>query len=161
MLVKAKSSKTKEWGFVEKYESYRYNGMGYVKALASVNAEGKLSPVYVYRGDEFIPLSEIDKEVGIDRYLKAKKPFYAKLKEGFLVVLKATVDFENRVYIPEESTFEVYTMNGNPSNIDHGLPFKKVMDVPKEFADVVSEPLRVLGESFGNREEFLRRRLNG
>lgn len=161
MLVKAKCSKTKEWGFVEKFEVYNYNSRGYVKALTSVTSEGKLSPVYAYKGEEFIPLEVIDKEVGIDRYLKAKKPFYSKLKEGFLVVLKAEVDFANKVYIPENSTFEVYTLNGTPSNIEKGLPFKKVLDVPKEFAEVVSEPLRVLGESFGNREDFLRRRING
>lgn len=161
MLVKAKCSKTKEWGFVEKYESYRYNGKGYVKALTSVTNEGKLAPVYVYRGEEFISLPVIDEEVGVDRYLKAKKPFYSKLKEGFLVVLKAEVDFVERTFIPEKSTFEVYTLNGTPSNIEKGLPFKKVLDVPKEFADVVEEPLRVLGESFGDREEFLRRRMNG
>lgn len=161
MLVKAKCSKTKEWGFVEKYESYRYNNKGYVKALTSINVKGELSPSYVYRGNEFIPISEIDSEVGIDRYLKAKKPFYAKIKEGFLVVLKASVDFEKKVYIPEESTFEVYTLNGTPTNIDSGLPFKKVLDVPKEFIDIVNEPLRILGESFGDRGEFLRRRVDG
>jgi len=161
MLVKAKCSRSKDWGFVEKFEVYRYDTRGYVKALTSVTSEGKLAPAYVFRGEEFISLQEIDEEVGIDRYIKAKKPFYSKLKEGFLVVLKAQIDFADRVYIPEKSTFEVYTLNGTPNNIEKGLPFKKVLDVPKEFADIVAEPLRILGESFGDREEFLRRRMNG
>lgn len=161
MIIKAKCSKSNKWGFVEKYEVYSYNTKGYIKALVSVTVDGKLSPVYVFRGDEFISLDVIDKEVGIDRYLKAKKPFYSRLNSGFVVILKAEVDFAERVYIPEKSTFEVYTLNGNPSNLDKGLPFKRILDVPKEFADIVKEPLRVLGESFGDREAFLRRRLNG
>lgn len=161
MLLKAKCSKSRKWGFVEKFEVYNYRSRGYVKALTSVTVDGELSPAYVFKGDEFVPISEIDKEVGIDRYLKAKKPFYSKLNAGFVVILKAEVDFANRVYIPEKSSFEVYTLNGNPSNLDKGLPFKRVLDVPKEFAQIVEEPLKILGESFGNREEFLRRRIDG
>lgn len=159
MIIKAKRSKSNEWGFVEKYESYRYNSRGYVKALTSVTIDGELAPVYAYRGDEFISLSIIDEEVGIDRYIKAKKPFYSLLNKGFLVVLKATVDYKNMEYIPEESTFEVFTLNGNPSDLSKGIPFKRVLDVPKEFADIVKEPLRLLGESFGNREVFLKSRI--
>lgn len=161
MILKAKCSKSKEWGFVEKYDVYRYNSKGYVKALTSVTMEGELAPVFAFKGEEFVPLGIIDTEVGIDRYLKAKKPFYAKLNKGFLVVLKANVDFANRVYIPEESTFEVFTINGNPGDLSKGIPFKRVLDVPKEFAEIVKEPLRILGESFGDREVFLRGRING
>lgn len=161
MLIKARCSKNNEWGFLEKYEVYSYNSKGYVKALTSIKMEGKLSPSFVFKGDEFVPLSVIEEEVGIDRYLKAKKPFYAKLNQGFVVLLKAEVDFANRVYFPEKSTFEVYTLNGKPTDLNKGLPFKKVLDVPKEFADIVEEPLRVLGESFGDRAEFLRRRIDG
>lgn len=160
MIIKAKCSKSREWGFVEKYDVYRYNSRGYVKALTAVTTEGVLAPAYAFKGDEFIGLKDIDEEVGIDRYIKAKKPFYSKLKEGFLVVLKAEVDFVNKEYIPEKSSFEVYTINGNPSDLSKGLPFKKVLDVPKEFSDLVQEPLRVLGESFGSREEFLRSRIS-
>ena len=62
-------------------------------------------------------------------------------------------------YIPEESTFEVFTLNGNPSDLSKGIPFKRVLDVPKEFANIVKEPLRLLGESFGDREVFLKSRI--
>ena len=53
----------------------------------------------------------------------------------------------------------MYVPNGTPSSIEEGLPFKKVLDVPKEFEDIVREPLRMLGESFGDRAVFLRSRL--
>lgn len=161
MLIKARCSKSKSWGFLEKYEVYSYNSKGYIKALTSVTIEGKLAPSFVFKGDEFIPVSLIDEEVGVDRYLKAKKPFYAMINSGFVVVLKAEVDFANKEYFPEKSTFEVYTLNGNPTDLSKGLPFKKVLDVPKEFADIIEEPLKILGESFGDRAKFLRRRIDG
>lgn len=159
MIVKARKSKNNEWGLLEKYEAYRHFDKGYIKAITAVTVGKSLAPCYVYRGEEFIPISQIEDEVGLSKYIKAKKPFYFKAKEGFLVVLKARVDFRNKVYIPEESTFEVYTVNGSPSNIDDGIPFKRVLDVPEEFKDVVKEPLRILGESFGDKEKFLKSRL--
>lgn len=160
MIIKARRSKSNVWGFLEKFESYRHYDKGYVKALAAVTMEGKLTPVYVFRGGEFVPLKDIDGEMGLEKYIKAKKPFYSKVKEGYVVQLKARVDYVNRVYIPEESTFEVYVINGAPSNLSDGLPFKKVLNVPKEFEQVVKEPLRLLGESFGDREVFLKSRLS-
>lgn len=161
MIVKARRSKGNEWGFLEKYETYQYYDKGHIKALTSVTVNGELAPVYAFRGEDFIPLKDIDEEVGISRYIKAKKPFYSKIREGFVVVLTAKVDFKNKIYIPEESTYELYTLNGAPGDISKGLPFKKVLDVPKEFIDIVQEPLRQLGESFGDREAFLRSRLHG
>ena len=161
MLVKARRSKENEWGFLEEFKTYNYDGKGYVKALTSVTMEGELAPAYVFKGEKFVPLKEIAEEVGIDRYIKAKKPFYSKIREGFVVVLTAKVDFNGKVYFPEESTYEVYTLNGAPEDISKGLPFKKVLDVPKEFIDIVREPLKLLGESFGDREVFLRGRIHG
>lgn len=159
MLLKAKCSNSRKWGFVERYDVYRYFGKGYIRALVSVSLEGVLSPVYVFRGGEFIPLGVIDGEVGIDRYIRAKKPFYSLLSSGFVVELRAEVDFVSRVYYPDKSSYGVYVMNGNPGNLEKGLPFKKVLDVPKEFDRIVEEPLRILGESFGDREVFLRGRI--
>lgn len=161
MLLKARCSKNNEWGFLEKYDVYRYNDTGYVKALCSVTSDKILAPVYAFRGEEFIPLVDIDEEVGIDRYVKAKKPFYSKLKEGFVVVLKAEVNFRTKEYLPEKSTYEVYTINGIPGKVEEGIHFKRVKEVPKEFADVVEEPLRLLGESMGDRVKFLRSRIYG
>ena len=161
MLVKARRDKNNEWGFLEKYEYYRYFDEGYVKALVGVTIDRKLTPVFVFKGNEFVPLSEIDKTVGIDKYIKAKKPFYSKVKDCYVVVLKAKVNFVSGEYFPDKSTFEVYTLNGRPVDVSKGLPFKRVLDVPKEFVNVVREPLRLLGESLGDREKFLRSRLYG
>lgn len=159
MIIKTRRSENNEWGFVEKYETYRYCDGGHVSALTSVTMNGTLAPAYVFRGGKFIPLKDIDEEVGLNRYIAAKKPFYSKIKEGFVVMLTAKVDFRNGIYLPDESTYEVYTMNGVPGDITKGIPFKKVLDVPKEFATIVKEPLRLLGESMGDREKFLRSRI--
>lgn len=161
MIVKARCSNSKEWAFLEKYEVYRHYNRGYVKAITSVNVNGKLSPKYVFKGGEFVSVSDIDNSVGIDRYIKAKKPFYSKIKEGILVVLKAEVDFVEKLYYPEKSTYEVYTLNGGLYGNDTELPFKRVLAVPDSFNDIVKEPLQILGESFGNRELYIRRSMNG
>lgn len=160
MLVKARKDKNNSWGFLEEYKVYQYYETGYIKALTSVTVDKRLAPVYVFRGEEFVPLEVIDSEMGISKYIKAKKPFYSKVNEGFLVVLKAEVNFKTRKYFPEKSTFELYSLNDGASiDISKGLPFSPVLDIPREFRNVVEEPLRLLGESFGDREKFLRGRL--
>ena len=161
MLVKVKADKNKNWGFLEQYDSYYYEGKGYVKALVGVKIDKTLTMPYVYRGEEFISLDLIDAEVGIDRYIKAKKPFYSMIEGCFIVVLKAVVDYTKKEYIPEKSTFELYTPNLNSSDLKDRIPLKKVLDVPVEVRTLVEEPLRLLGESFGNREQFLRSRIYG
>ena len=159
MIVKTRKDKHNEWGFLEKYQSYNHMGNGYIKALVGVTLDKKLTPVFVYKGSEFVPLEEIENTMGIEKYIKAKKPFYSKVKNCFVVELKAVVNFRTKEYFPEKSTFDVYTVNEITGNIDEGLPFKRVMGVPNEFRAVVEEPLRLLGESFGDRNKFLRSRL--
>lgn len=161
MKIKAKYSKNNEWGFLEKYECYRYEDTGYVRATCSVTPQQKLAPAYIYKGDEFVNISDADKEVGLERYIKAKKPFYAKMKEGFVVVLKASVNFKTKEYYPEKSSYEVLVLNGSPDMVNKEIPFKRLIDVPVEFNNIVKEPLRILGESFGDREKFLRSRMYG
>jgi len=159
MLVKVRSDKNNTWGFLERYETYQYRGIGYVKALVGVTVDKGLTPVWVFKGYEFISLETIDETVGINKYIKAKKPFYSRVSDCFIVELKAGVDFKNKKYYPEKSTFELYMLNGKPVGDGKTLPFKKVLDVPQEFRSIVEEPLKLLGESLGDREKFLRSRL--
>jgi len=160
MLIKARVDKNGEWGFLEKYEWYKYYNTGHIKALVGITLDRKLTPAFVYKGKEFIPIEDIDNTVGLNKYIKAKKPFYSKVKDCFIVELKAAVDFTTGEYIPEKSSFELYTPNGNANKAGE-LPFKRVLDVPAEFRNFVEDPLRLLGESLGDREKFLRSRMNG
>lgn len=161
MLLKAKLDKNGEWGFLEKYSVYRYRETGHITALVGVTIDRELSEVFVFKGGGFVPLKEIEETVGIDKYIKAKKPFYSKVKDCFIVELRAKVNFVTKEYYPEESSFEVYTPNGVPSDVSKGIPVKGVLDVPSEFRNIVEEPLRLLGESLGDREKFLRSRMYG
>lgn len=150
----------KEWCFLEKFSKYVRGSKALVTALTSIDREtGEIGRAYVARGGEFVPLERIDEEVGIDRYIKAKKPFYSKLKGNFIVVMRVRVDILTGEYNEEGSTYELYLVNGNPMDYSKSLPFKRVRDVPKEFDAFMKEPMRVLAESRGNREKFLRSRL--
>ena len=159
MLLKIKGSDEKEWGFTEKYEVYNYDGKGYIKALTSVSLDRELCPCFAFKGGRFISAGEIEDEVGIARYIKAKKPFYSKFSSGYVVELKAYVDFVNKEYI--RGTFEVFIPNNNPkaTDVDGTLSFKRVLNVPEEFNLIVKEPLEVLANSFGNREVFIKSRI--
>lgn len=158
MILKVRMNKYGAWGFLEKYSQYQYGSSGYVRAITSVTRDGKLSPAYVFKGEDFIDVCDIDESIGLDKYIKAKKPFYSKIGEGFVVVLKAEVDFVTKEYFPEKSTYEVFEVNGIPMNLEKGVPFKRIIDVPREFDEIVKEPMRILGESFGDRYEFLKGR---
>ena len=104
MIVKARKSKNNEWGLLEKYEAYRHFDKGYIKATTAVTVEKALAPCYAYRGEEFIPISQIDDEVGLDKYIKAKKPFYFKAKEGIL-------EIDPDAFITITDSYQVYGGN--------------------------------------------------
>lgn len=159
MIIKTKVE-NKEWGFLEKFWNYTRGSKRLVKSLTTVTKDGELGRSYVVRGGKFVPLEVIDKEVGIDRYIKAKKPFYSKLRGNFIVLLKVRVDILTGEYYRDTSGYELYVVNGDTSNIVDGeLPFKRVRNVPKEFDGLLEEPMRLLAESRGDREKFLRSRL--
>lgn len=160
MIINIKKSASKQWGFLEKYKKYEYNGKGSITALVGITRDGTLTSPFIYRKGEFEELSVIENEMGITKYIRAKKPFYSMLSDGLVVVLKASVDYMTKEYLEEESSYELYVLNGDlPRVPSKGVLFKKVSKVPKELDTAIKEPLRILGESFGDREEFLRRRI--
>lgn len=160
MDVKVKGSKTNNWGFVEKYRKYSYLGKGYIEAIVGVTFDKRMTEPYVFKGEEFIPLRDIIGTVGIDKYIKAKKPFYSLLKDGFLVKLVANVDFEEGKYISEKSTFEVFSLNSVVPSKEGTLKFKTLLEVPEPVKELMKDMLQVLGESMGDREKFLLARIN-
>lgn len=157
MNLKVKKSKTNEWGFVESYRVYEPVGRGYIEAIVGITADGKFTKPYIYRGEEFIPLEEVDKEVSVSKYIKAKKPFYSKLADCFVVKMRASVYIYDKKYYKDSSSFEVYTFN-ELSSLGDTVSFKKVLNVPEAINVIMEGLLRELGESFGDREKFLRGR---
>ena len=85
MKITLKSDKDNKLGFVEKYSHYFYEDRR-VSVLGMADVGGYFSEPFVLRGDEFIPAAQIDEEMGIAKYLKAKKPFYSVIGTGNIVV---------------------------------------------------------------------------
>lgn len=93
MELKVRNSKDNEWGFVEGFKVWRWDNKGYVEAVVGVTVDGNFTKPYVRRGGDFIPLSEIEESIGIDKYIKAKKPFYSLLKDCFVVRVRVGMNF--------------------------------------------------------------------
>lgn len=161
MDIRVRCDKNNRWGFVEEYKVYDYLGKGSVNALVGVGFDRSMTEPYVFRGGSFIRLEEIDKEMGIEKYVKAKKPFYTLLKDGFIVKLDAKVDFINKEYFPEKSSYSVYT----PLKISKEgcsatkLVLMRVNEIPVEMDGSMRCLLQEVGGSMGDRETFLRGRM--
>lgn len=110
MEVKVKKSTDGVWGFVESFQVYRYNGKGSINVLTCITPDGDIAEPYVYRGGEFIPAEVVDQEMGIERYIWAKKPFYCKISDGIIAYVKAGIDFETGELLRNKSSFSIYMM---------------------------------------------------
>lgn len=128
MRLKLRCSKDGKFGFVEKFKSYNYR-TGAVTLTSLVRVGDRLAEPYVLRAGMFVPAAEIDKEMGIEKYIKAKKPFYSVLGSGN-AILEARVSFNREdgslnesgthysLYIPvkgslEEESDNTFTVNAN------------------------------------------------
>lgn len=110
MFIDLKADDQGNFAFVEKYKPYRYTH-GSIKLLMLVDAGvGMVEPV-VFRGNSFIPISQIEKEMGIDKYIKAKKPFYSMLGNGNLIVnMNVAFDLSTGEFIKDKTYYQAYTI---------------------------------------------------
>lgn len=98
-----------KFGFVEKYKPYVYDGIGAVQLRATANAGGYISVPYVFRGGLFIPVKQIEEEMGIGKYIKAKKPFYSVMGTGNLIMdIRVAFNLESGEYLKDKSVFKLY-----------------------------------------------------
>lgn len=151
----------KNWGFVEKYDIYKYQGKGFKKAIVGISLEGSeatLTEPYIFRRNSFEPLRTIEKEMGIEKYIKAKKPFYSLINEGLVVSLHARVDFETGEYIPEDSKYIIYTKNDFMDLKEEELFLTAIPAVPKELDEEIFKLMGILAES-DTRADFFRKRM--
>lgn len=160
MELKVKLDKNSKWGFVESFKQWNYMNKGYIEVIVGVTVEGNFTIPYVYRKGEYIPLSTIEKEMGIEKYIKAKKPFYSLMSDGFVVRLRSRVDFGKKEYLPEESDFDVYSINSRMGKKGDLVPMIRVREVPENITTLMNEKLLPeLAKCFGDRAVFLRSRL--
>lgn len=110
MKIALRSDKHGNLGFVEKYKRYTYRDNS-ISIMCMADAGGYIAEPYVLRGDEFIPVKQIKEEMGIDKYINAKKPFYSLLGTGNVILsAKIAMSFDNK-YLPEKSSYHLYILN--------------------------------------------------
>jgi hypothetical protein len=110
MFIKLKADDDGNFAFVEKYKPYRYTE-GAIKLFMLVDAGVGMTEPVVFRGNKFIPIREIEKEMGIDKYIKAKKPFYSQLGNGNLIVsMNIAFDLQTYELVEEKSHYQAYTV---------------------------------------------------
>lgn len=160
MEVTIRKSKNNEWGYVEYFSTYQTIDTGNIKVVASVTAEGKLSTPYVLRGEEFVPVEQIQEEMGIDKYIKAKKPFYSKLSDGFIVFIKAGVNYTEKAFLKDKTSFVIYKAAGKEmtSASEGTVQLTRILDIPDNLKDLMYELAEKVSKCNGDREEFLRSR---
>lgn len=165
MKIQLRSDKHNRLGFVEKYNHYFYEDRR-VTVFGLADVGGYFSEPYVLRGDEFIPASQIEEEMGLEKYLKAKKPFYSVIGTGNIVVLaKISMTLgDNKVYIPEKSTYGLYFLDKNSLKCTGSGEWEANLKKVSATNEQIEAWLQNLGESFvkcGNdRGLFLRSRFS-
>ena len=160
MKLVIRKGNDKGWGFVEKYQTSGANKNLYVKVIVGISPEGKMVEPYAFRGKEFISLRQIEEEVGIDKYIVAKKPFYSLLSDGFIASITTCFNYETGEIIDKKSTYTVYESESwvVTSDTEGELSLRSIIKVP-EAVDTIKEIQKTIAETRGNREEFFKERL--
>lgn len=164
LSLKVKKTQENKLGIVEGFSVYEYNGAGYVDISTLISVKDSDNPClaepYVYRGRDFIPARVIDEEMGIEKYFKAKKPFYVLLDgEAFIVRLKLNIDFSSGEYRKNKSVLEAHRIVSRKFEGDNGvIVTNSILDVPED-VNKLMEKVAEESSKFGkDRASFLRSR---
>lgn len=139
------------FGFVEKYEIYKYAGSQRVRALFGLElVEEKACVPEVIRDFAFTPLTET--EVPVEGYLRAKKAIYSPFSQEIIVLgveVKKSADgeIEGRTVVYSPDVFQTNTL------LLRAGVFLLSDDVSDQMIGLVSN-------TFGDRAAFLRSRLD-
>ena len=145
------------WGMVEQYKVWKYKGKGYIEVIVGVDINtGKFTVPYVYKGRDFVSAEVIAKDIGIDRYVAAKKPFFTLIENSVMVNIRVKVDYGERIIDIEDSIFDVYSLGVVVSETQVML---RKCTIPDIINDSKEELIRLVGESFGNKAQFLESRI--
>lgn len=159
MLVKVRKGENTGWGMVETFQVYRYGNHGTVTVTGIVGRDGKLAESYVYRGDEFIPASQIDEEMGVEKYIKAKKPFYMRLSDGFPVRVRASIDYVTGECIMDKSSCEIFQVSGRDTSLNYGsVKMTRVLNLPESIGALTENLIKEVANCKGNRVTYIKSR---
>lgn len=160
MILKIKpSGKDGVWGFVEEFKTYLYDDTGYVKVLVGIDKSFNFSKPYVYRKNDFVLASGIDKEMGIEKYIKAKKPFYSMLSDGIIAEIRAGLNYKTGEFLPNKTDYTIHkpleTMEVNGRLVIKTSAVKEFTPELNEFMMLMAKKVSECG---GDRDVFLRSR---
>lgn len=164
-LTMRRAESTDKWGFVEQFKPYKWNESGFIDVVTAVSHNKEtdsffFSTPYVLRGGEFIPVKTIDEEMGIEKYIKAKKPFYSLVEDGFVVHLKARVNYETGECDLSKSIVEALVSYTEETEGDEGfLLVKKIVNMNDDLRELLEALAIKIAKCKGNKEEFLRSRI--
>lgn len=164
MEMIVRHGKDNQYGYVENFSIYAFGDTGNISMTIGVEiVDGKcqLKEPYVFRGGMFIPLSQIEEEMGIEKYIKAKKPFYCLLKGGFIVSLKIGTNFVTKEFIPDKSQYTIHVVSATKdvNEKESKLILNTVMEVPEVLDKSILKLMEDIAPFGRDREAFLRSRL--
>jgi hypothetical protein len=164
MKLKLKCDDNGKFGFVETYKPYAYN-TGSVSMMVIANAGSFIAEPYVYRGGSFIPAKTIEEEMGISKYITAKKPFYSVLGTGNIIVdMKVAYDLKTKEYIKEKSTFNLYGVVKDSLAFDGKkgwvVDIRRLTTSSPEIDAWLDDMARKVASTGKDREELLKIRFN-
>ena len=150
------------WGYVESFKCYRFGDTGNIKVTVGVTSDGEFTTPHILRGGKFSPLSDIESEgeVGLTAYMKAKKPIYSLLADGFIITLKCYLDYTTGELIEEKSGFDVYSvLKTTPVNATEAkLHTVRLLEIPEQLNVLAINLMKKVVETGTDREKFLKNR---
>lgn len=164
MRLKLRCSDGGKFGFVETFLPYNYI-LGAVRVVALVKVGQGLAEPYIYRKGVFEPASVIDEEMGIEKYIKAKKPFYSVLGTGNAII-EARVAYEREggtlveksshysLYIPVKGSMEIMGNNA------YSVVANRLSNITPEIDSWALNLMKDIAKTQQNRAEFLKARFN-
>lgn len=167
MNIDLRVDRNGNFAFVETFKVYEYRGEGTIDVLAVPDTTMNRLPMpYVMRGETYIPSNVIEQEMGIEKYVVAKKPIYSLVTgdRPFIIRAKVGIRYDDNAYLKEKSTYNIYVRNPNvpiePQAGDRYLMRTRELLSRDEQIDAW---LDSIGESivkYGtNRAEFLKSRM--
>lgn len=161
MELTIRKSEDNKWGFVESFSVYKYNNKGVITVTLGVTPEGRIAPAYVMRGNKFISVDEIDREMGVEKYIKAKKPFYTLLSDGYVAEVKAGYDLMSGEFVKDKSSYSIYqATNRSKVGISEGnLYLKQIHETSDMLESLMFKIARQVSLCRGDRRSYLLSRL--
>lgn len=149
-----------KWGFVERFKPYAWKDYRCVTVDVGVTSEGNFTEPYALRGTGFEKLSVVADEMGLEKYMKARKPIYSLLSDGFIIDIRSYFEYESGEYCEEKSHYHIYSIRDIiRSKPTEGKAYLvEVMEIPEELDALAKKLSKKVAETGFDRNAFLKAR---